>query len=77
MCQVWYIGIQGIYARLQRGLICHRYMCIVLYIYRSAKFWCSSIQGIYAQLMGSPSVMGIYAMFYIYIDLPVDVPSLV
>ena len=35
-----------------RGSICHRYMCIVLYMYRSSmrctKFWCSGIAGIYA-----------------------------
>ena len=39
--------------------------------------WCSSIQDIYAQLTGGPSVMGIcallYIYIYIYIDLPLDV----
>ena len=34
MCQVWCSSMQGIYARL-KGAICHGYMCIVLYIYRS------------------------------------------
>ena len=29
--------------------------------------WCSSIQGIYAQLQGGQSTMGICALFYIYI----------
>ena len=31
--------------------------------------WCSGIQGISAQLGGQLS-MGIYALFYIYTDLP-------
>ena len=31
--------------------------------------WCSSMQGISAQL-GDQLAMGIYALFYIYIDLP-------
>ena len=42
----------------------------LFYTYRSAKNWCSGIQGIYAQLMGGQSAMGICALFYIYIDLP-------
>ena len=28
--------------------------------------WCSSIQGMYAQLQGGQSAMGICALFYIY-----------
>ena len=40
-------------------------MYIVLYI-KICQVWCSSIQGIYAQLMGGQSAMGIYALFYIY-----------
>ena len=28
--------------------------------------WCSGIQGIYAQVTGGQSAMGIYALFYIY-----------
>ena len=40
--------------------ICHE-MCQV---------WCSGIQGIYSQLAGGQSAMGICALFYIYIDLP-------
>ena len=44
--------------------------------------WCTSMQGIYAQLeegVGSQSAIGICAFFYIYIyiDLPLDVPSVV
>ena len=41
--------------------------------------WCSGIQGIYAQLEEGvgQSGIGICALFYIYIDLPLDVPSLV
>ena len=39
--------------------------------------WCSSIQGIYAPLEGGQSAIGICALFYTYIDLPLDVPSLV
>ena len=35
MCQVWCSSMQGIYAQL-KGAICHGYMCIVLYVYRSA-----------------------------------------
>ena len=39
---------------------------------------CSGIQGIYAQLEeGGQSAIGICALFYIYIDLPLDVASLV
>ena len=34
-------------------------------------------KAIYAQLMGGPSAMGICALFYIYIDLPLDVPCAV
>ena len=50
--------------------MCHRYMYIVLYICRFAnemcQVWCSSIQGIYAQLEGgSQSAIGICALFYI------------
>ena len=41
----------------------------LLYI-EICQVWCSSIKGIYAQLMGDPSTMGICALFYIYIDLP-------
>ena len=36
MCQVWCSSIQGIYAQLLGVSICHGYMCIVLYINRSA-----------------------------------------
>ena len=42
--------------------------------------WCTSMQGIYAQLeegVWGQSAIGICALFYIYIDLPLDVPSLV
>ena len=56
------------------------YMCIVLYIYIwICQVWCSGIQGMYAQLMEGSSAMGICALFYIYIyiDLLLDVPSLV
>ena len=40
--------------------------------------WCSSMQGIYAQLVEQGQyAIGICALFFIYIDLPLDVPSLV
>ena len=39
--------------------------------------WCSGIQGIYAQLQGGQSAICRCALFSIYIDLPLDVPSLV
>ena len=51
------------------------YMCIGLYIYRSAialdlavkLIWISGIQGIYAQLLGGPSAFGIYMCIGLYI----------
>ena len=52
----------------RRGSICHRYMCIVLYIYRSAircaKFGVAVLQ---ASLLtwGHQSAMGICALCYI------------
>ena len=42
--------------------------------------WCNGFGEIYAELeegSGGQSGIGICALFYIYIDLPLDVPSLV
>ena len=39
--------------------------------------WCSGMQGIYAGLQEGQSAIGICALFYLYIDLPLDMPGLV
>ena len=39
--------------------------------------WCNGFADIYAPLEGDQSDIGICELFYIYIDLPSDVPSLV
>ena len=53
-------------------------MCIVLSIYRSVKFGVAVFK---ASILNWPgghqSAKGICALFYIYIDVPLDVPSLV
>ena len=67
MCQVWCSGIQGIYAQLKGG---YRYICIVLYIYRSAirfaKFGVVVIKASMLNCKGGQVVIGICALFYIY-----------
>ena len=55
--------------------ICHGYVCIVLYM---KLIWCNAFAEIYAQLDGGcQSAIDICAVFYIYTDLPLDVPSMV
>ena len=53
-------------------------MCIVLSIYRSVKFCVAVFK---ASILNWPgghqSAKGICALFYIYIDVPLDVPGLV
>ena len=52
------------------GSICHRYMCIVLYIYEL--LWCNGFPKIYAQLEEGgwdQSAIGICALCYIYLKL--------
>ena len=72
MCQFWCCSMQGIYGQLQ-GAIYHGYMCIVLYIVRSAmrcaKFGVVVFQASMLDERGQ-SAIGICALFYIYIDLP-------
>ena len=48
---IWCTDFPKIYARLEEGVgsICHRYMCIVLYIYMKL-IWCTGFPKIYAQL---------------------------
>ena len=66
ICHMWCSSIQGIYAWLTAGSICHRYIC-ALFCHEMCQVWCSSIQGIYAQVTGGvKSTMGIYALFSIY-----------
>ena len=53
------------------GSICHRYVCIVLYIYMKL-MWCNGFPKIYAQLEKwgwGQSAMGICALCYIYMKL--------
>ena len=52
-------------------------MCIVLYIYRSAKFGVAVFKASMLDWRGDPSAMDICALFSLYIDLPLDVPGLV
>ena len=67
--QVWGSSMQGIYAQLMGGSICHGYMCIVLYIERSAircvKFGVVVFKASLSD-WGGQLAMGIYALFYIY-----------
>ena len=51
---------------MQGGLICYRYICIVLYIYKSAKFGVAVFKASMLTVTGGQSAMGIYALFYIY-----------
>ena len=44
------------------GIICHGYMCILLYV---KLIWCSGVPEIYGQL-GGTSTMGICAFFYMW-----------
>ena len=56
--------------RREVGLICHGFMCIVLYIYMKL-IWCNGFPEIYAQLeegWGQPTI-GICALCYIYLKL--------
>ena len=46
------------------GVVCHGYLCIVLYM---KLMWCHGFAEIYAQLEGGQSAIGICALFYIYI----------
>ena len=52
------------------GSICHEYICIVLYIYRSAKFGVVVFKASMLDWLGGQSAMGTCVLFYIYIDLP-------
>ena len=45
-------------------------MCIVLYIYRSAKFGVAVFKASMLDWLGDQSAMGICALFYIDIDMP-------
>ena len=73
---IWCNGFSEIYAQLDWGVsICHGHMCIVLYM---KHIWCNGFAEIYAQLEeGVQFTVGICALFYIYINLPLDVSSLV
>ena len=62
MCQVWCSSIAGIYSQLE-GLVCHGYLCIVLYM---KLIWCHGFAEIYALLERGQSAIGICALFYIY-----------
>ena len=49
----------------------------LFYIYRSAKFGVAVFKVSMLNWLGGPTAIGICALFYIYIDLPLDVSSLV
>ena len=65
ICQVWCSGIQGIYAQLTGEGPSTKFGVAVFKV--SMLDW----------RVGGQSAMGICALFYICIDLPLDVPSLV
>ena len=62
MYQVWCSGIAGIYSQLG-GLVCHGYLCIVLYM---KLIWCHGFAEIYALLEGG-SICHRYMCIVLYI----------
>ena len=68
MTLLWCIGFSEISAQLEEGLgsICHRYMCIVLYM---KMIWCNGFPEIYAQLEeGVGSMCHRYMCILLYIS---------
>ena len=65
ICQVWCNSIQGMYALLTGGvgLICHGYICILLYV---RLLGCNGVARTYGQFGGCQCAMGICALCYIY-----------
>ena len=70
ICNFYGVMVFQIYARLEEGVgsICHRYMCIVLYIYMKL-LWCHGFPQNYAQMEeGVGSICHRYMCILLYIS---------
>ena len=65
-CSMWNVFSVVVYHTSMvnwMGYICHKYMCIVLYV---KHIWCSGIPYISVQLEGDPSALSICALCYMW-----------